>query len=66
MDTQGHGKQRISDRLNPYRFTPRYNIIKLSKVKDKVRNLSAARMKKRVTYKGTPKSLLEDISTETL
>ena len=66
MDTHMHEGKRTPDRLNPNRATMRHMIIKLSKVKDKVRNLSAARMKKRVTYKGTPKSLLEDISTETL
>lgn len=35
MDTQIHGKERTSDRLNSYGVTPRYVIIKLSKVKEK-------------------------------
>ena len=35
MDIQIHGVQKIPNRLNLNRATPRHNIIKLSKVKDK-------------------------------
>ena len=37
--------QRVSNKLNPRRNTPRHIIIKLSKIKDKERILKAARKK---------------------
>ena len=48
------------------RPTPRHNIIKMPKVKDKERILKAAREKKLVTYRGVPITLSADFSTETL
>ena len=48
------------------KHTPRYIIIKLSKVKDKERTLKAAREKETVTYKGVPIRLSADFSKETL
>ena len=58
--------QRTSNKLNPNRPTPRHNIIKMAKIKDKERILKAAREKQRVNYKGTPIRLSADFSTETL
>ena len=49
IDIQFQGAQRVSYKVNPKRPTPRYIIIKMSKVKDKKRILKAAREKKLVT-----------------
>ena len=57
---------RAPNKLNPNRPIPRYIIIKMAKVKDKERILKAAREKQRVHYKGTPRRLSADFSTETL
>ena len=46
--------QRIPNKLDPKRTTPRHIIIKMPKFKDKERILKAAREKQRVTYKGVP------------
>ena len=51
--------------MDTKRSTPRY-IIKIPKVKDKERILKTAREKQRVTYKGVPIRLLDDLSKETL
>ena len=56
--------QRVPNKLNPKRNTPRHIRIKMPKVKDKERILKAAREKQRVTYKGVPVSLQADCSTE--
>ena len=58
--------QRVSGRINPRRKTPRYIVIKLSKIKDKDKILKATREKLQITYKGTPIRLPDDFSTETL
>ena len=42
--------QRISNKMDAKRPTPRHIIIKMQKVKDKERILKAAREKKLVTY----------------
>ena len=41
--------QRVPKKLDPRRNTPQHTIIKLPQIKDKERNLKAAREKKRVT-----------------
>ena len=46
------GAQRVPKKLDPRRNTPRYIMITLPKIKDKVRILKAAREKETVTYKG--------------
>ena len=66
LDMQVQGAQRVLKKLDPRRYTPRHNIIKLSKIKDKERILKAARGKETVTYKGVPISLSADFSKETL
>lgn len=58
--------QRISTKVNPKRATPRYIVIKLSKVKDKDGILKAVKEKQLVTYKVTSIRLSVDFSAETL
>ena len=57
--------QRVPNKLDPKRTTPRHIIINMPKVKDKERILKAARVKQRVTYKGVPIRLPADLSNET-
>ena len=50
IDIQVQKAQRVPNKLDPKRTTPRHRIIKMPKVKDKERILKAAREKQRVTY----------------
>ena len=52
--------------MDPGKYTPRHIIITLSKIKDKVRILKAARENEAVTYNGVPIRLSADFSKETL
>ena len=52
--------------MDAKKTTPRYIIIKMSKVKDKERILKGAREKKLVTYREVPIRLSADFSKETL
>ena len=52
--------------MDPKKTTPRHNIIKMPKIKDKERTLKAAREKQIITYKGMPIRLSADFSKETL
>ena len=54
IDIQVQEAQRVPNKLDPKRTTPRHIIIKLPKIKDKERTLKAAREKETVTYKGVP------------
>ena len=58
--------QTVPKKLDPKRSTPRYNIIKLPKIKNKERILKEAREKETVTYKGVPIRLSADFSKEIL
>ena len=58
--------QRVPNKLDPSKDTPRHIIIKLPKMKDKERILKAAREKDTVTYKGVPIRSSADFSKETL
>ena len=58
--------QRVPNKLNPRKQTPRHIIITLAKIKDKERILKAAREKETVTYKGVSMRLSADFSKETL
>ena len=58
IDIQVQEAQRVPNKMNSKRTTPKHNIIKTPKVKDKERILKAAREKQRVTYKGVPIRLL--------
>ena len=66
IDIQVQEAQRVPKKLDPRRNTPRHIIIKLPKIKDKERILTAARGKETVTYKGVPIMLSADFSKETL
>ena len=66
IDIHVQEAQRVPNRINPKRPTPRYIIIKMSNVKDRQRILKAARGKRLVTYKGAPIRLSDDFSKETL
>ena len=58
--------QRVPNKLNPRKHTPRHIIITLPKIKDKERILKKAREKEMVTYRGVPIRLSADFSKETL
>ena len=66
IDMQVQEEQKVPNKLDPKRTTPRHIIIKMPKVKDKERILKAAREKQRVSYKGVPIRLSADLSKETL
>ena len=63
--TQVQKVQRIPNKLGTKKPTPRYIIIKMTRLKDKERILKAAREKQGVTYKGAPIILAYNYSTET-
>ena len=64
--TQVQEAQRVPYRINPRRNTPRYILIKLTKIKFKEKIFKAAREKPKITYKGIPIRLSADFSLETL
>ena len=66
VDIQVQEAQRVPNKMDTKRPTPRHIIIKTPKVKDKERILKAAREKKLVTYRGVPIRLSTDYSKETL
>ena len=51
--TQMQEVQRVPYKISPRRKTPRYTLIKLTKIKDKEKILKAARERKQITYKET-------------
>ena len=66
IDIQVQEAQRVPNKLDPKRNTPRHIIITLAKIKDKERILKAPRGKERVTYKGVPTKLSADFPKGTL
>ena len=66
IDMQVQEVQRVPNKMDAKRATPRHIIIKRPKVKDKERILKAAREKQVVTYKGAPIRLSVYSSKETL
>ena len=66
IDIQVQEAQRVPNKLDPERTTPRHIIIKMPNVKNKGRILKAAREKQKVIYKGVPIRLSADFSKETL
>ena len=58
--------QRVPYKMNPKKATPKYIIIKVSKVKNKRRILKAAREKQLLTYKGISIRISADFSVATL
>ena len=63
--TQVQETQRIPNRINPRKNTPRHMLIKLTKIKHE-QILKAAREKQQITHKGIPIRITADLSTETL
>ena len=63
--TQVQETQKVPNRINPRRSTPRHILIKLTKIKHKEQILKAAREKQQ-THKGIPIRITGDLSTETL
>ena len=66
IDIQVQEAQRVPNKLDPKRTTPRHIIIKMPKVKDKESILKGARERQRITYKGVPIRLSAYFSKETL
>ena len=66
IDIQVQEAQSVPNKLDKKRTTPRHIIIKMPMVKEKERNLKAAREKQRVTYKGVPIRPSAGFSKETL
>ena len=64
IDIQVQEAQRVPNKLDPKRTTPRHIIIKIPKVKDN-ENIKSSKRKARVTYKGVPMRLSADFSEET-
>ena len=54
--------QRVQNKKNPKKSTPRCIVSKVAKVKDREKILKTAREKHLVTYKGTPIRLTVDFS----
>ena len=64
-DTQVQEAQRVPNKLDPKRPTPRYIIIKKTRLKDMERILKASKEKQIIIYKGAPIRLLSEYSAET-
>ena len=64
--TQVQENQRVPNRINPRRNTPRHILIKLTKIKHEEQILKAAREKQQVTHKRIPIRITADLSTEIL
>ena len=64
--TQVQETQRVPNRINPRRNTPRHILIKLMKIKHKEQIFKAAREKQQITHKGIPIRITADFSIETL
>ena len=64
--TQVQETQRVPNRINPRRNTPRHILIKLTKIKQKEQILKAAREKQQITHKGIPIRITAYLSIETL
>ena len=65
IDIQIQEAQRVPNKMDTKRPTPRHILIKMPKVKDKERILKAAREMQLVTYGGVPIRLSVDFSKET-
>ena len=66
IDMQVQEAQRVPNKMDTKRTTPRHIIIKMPNVKDKERLLKAAREKQTLIYKVVPIRLSADFSKETL
>ena len=66
IDIQLQEAQRVPNKMDPKRNTPKHIIIKMPNVKDKEKMLKAAREKQVVAYKAVPIGHLADFSKDTL
>ena len=66
IDMEVQEAQRVPNKLDAKRSTPRHIIIKMPKVKDKERILKAARAKQLFTYREVPIKLSADFSKDIL
>ena len=66
IDIQVQEAQRVPNKLDPKRTTPRHIIIKMPKIKDKEIILKTARKMWLLTYRGVHIRLSADFSKETL
>ena len=66
IDMQVQETQRLPNKIDVNRTTPRHIIIKMPKVKDNERILKAAKEKQLVTYRRIPIRLSADLSKEAL
>ena len=64
--TQVQEIQRVPNRINPRRNTPRHILIKLTKIKQKEQIFKSARENQQMTHKGIPIRITADLSIETL
>ena len=64
IDIQVQEVQRIPNKFDPKRTTPRHIILNMPNFKDKERILKAAREKQRVTYQEVPIRLSADFSKQ--
>ena len=64
--TQVQETQRVPNRINPRRNTPRHILIKLTKIKHKEQILKAASKNQQMTHKRIPIRITADLSIETL
>ena len=58
--------QRVLNRINPRRYTPRHIVIKLTEIKHNEQILAAAMEKQEITHKVIPIRITADLSTETI
>ena len=54
IDMQVREAQRVPNKMDAKRLTPRHIVIKMTKVKDKERILKVSREKQLVAYRGVP------------
>ena len=64
--TQVQQTQRVPNRINPRRNTPRHILIKLTNIKHKEQILKAEREKQQITHKENPIRITADLSIEIL
>ena len=65
IDVQAQEIQKIPNKMNPKRFSARYIIIKMPKIKEKETILKTAKENQFITYEEASVMLMADFSTET-
>ena len=58
--------QTVPGKTNPRRNMTRHTVIKLTKIKDKEKNIKTTRKKQQITCKGIPIRISADFSAKTL